>query len=66
MKITYDEKVCIHSGNCIKNLPSVFQVRDSKLFIVEDGASEEEISKVVRACPSKALNIVNIVGYDPI
>jgi uncharacterized Fe-S cluster protein YjdI len=66
MKVTYDEKVCIHSGKCIKNLPSVFQVRDSKFVITQDGASEEEISKVVRDCPSKALNIVNTTSPDTI
>ena len=66
MKITYDEKVCIHSGNCVKSLPSVFQVRDSKFVIVQDGASEDEISKVVRACPSKALNIVTNKSLDSI
>lgn len=66
MKITYDEKVCIHSGKCVKNLPSVFQVKDSKLFIVQDGASEDEIRKVVRACPSKALDIVNITSLDTV
>ena len=66
MKITYDEKVCIHSGKCVKSLPSVFQVKDSKFVITQDGASEEEIRKVVGACPSKAMNIVNTTSSDPI
>jgi len=66
MKITYDEKVCIHSGKCVKNLPSVFQVRDSKFAITQDGASEEEIRKIVSECPSKAMNIVNTTSSDPI
>lgn len=66
MKITYDEKVCIHSGKCVKSLPSVFQVRDSEFVITQDGASEEEIRKTVNECPSKALNIVNISNPDPI
>jgi len=66
MKITYDEKVCIHSGKCVKNLPSVFQVVDSKFVITQDGASEEEIRNTVSKCPSKALNIVNTTGSDPI
>ena len=66
MKITYDEKVCIHSGKCVKSLPSVFQVRDSKFVITQDGANEEEIRKTVDECPSKALNIVNTTSSDPI
>ena len=66
MKITYDEKVCIHSGKCVKSLPSVFQVKDSKFVITQDGASEDEIRKAVNECPSKALNIVNTTSSDPI
>jgi len=66
MKITYDEKVCVHSGNCVKSLPSVFQVRDSKFAIVQDGASDDEIRKVVMVCPSKALDIVINKSLDPI
>jgi len=66
MKITYDEKICIHSGKCVKSLPSVFQVKDSKFVITQNGASEEEIRKTVSMCPSKALNIVNISNPDPI
>ena len=66
MKITYDEKVCVHSGKCVKSLPSVFQVKDFKFVITQDGAGEEEIRKTVGECPSRALNIVNISNPDPI
>ena len=57
MKVTWDEKVCIHSGKCVKNLPSVFTKQDGKFVIIQDGASEQEITKVVNDCPSKALKI---------
>jgi uncharacterized Fe-S cluster protein YjdI len=57
MKITWDEKICIHSANCVKTLPSVFQVRDGKFVIVPTGAPEEQIRKTVNACPSGALKI---------
>ena len=55
LKITWDSKICTHSGNCVKNLPSVFQVKDGQFVIVPDGASEEQIMKTVDACPSGAL-----------
>ena len=58
MKITYDEKVCIHSGKCVKSLPSVFQVKDGEFIITQDGAPEDQIRKTVGECPSKALKIV--------
>ena len=58
-KVEYDSEVCIHAGNCVKTLPSVFVVEDQKLVIVQDGASAEEIATTVAACPSGALKITN-------
>ena len=57
MKVTWDENICIHSGKCVKNLPSVFKVQDEKFVIIQDGAPEEQIRKTVNECPSKALKI---------
>ena len=57
MKVTYDKEVCTHSANCVKTLPSVFQVKNGKFVIIQDGASEEQIRKTVAACPSGALKI---------
>jgi len=57
MKVTWDEKICIHSANCTKNLPSVFQVKDGKFVITQDGAPEDKIRETVKACPSGALKI---------
>ena len=57
MKVTYDEKICTHSANCVNNLPSVFQVKDGKFVIIQDGAPEVQIRKTVEACPSNALKI---------
>jgi uncharacterized Fe-S cluster protein YjdI len=57
LKITWDEKICIHSGNCVKSLPSVFQVKNSKFVIITDGAPEDQIRKTVADCPSGALKI---------
>ncbi len=57
LKITWDDKICIHSGKCVQNLPSVFQVKDGKFVIIHDGAPEEQIRKTVTACLSGALKI---------
>ncbi len=57
MRVTWDEKTCIHSGECVHNLPSVFTKIDGKFTIIQDGATEEEIRKVVKGCPSGALKI---------
>ena len=57
MKVKWDDKICIHAGECVKNLPSVFKVVDEKFVIDESGASEDEVKRVVGLCPSSALKI---------
>ena len=57
MKVSWDEKICIHSAKCVKSLPSVFRVQDGKFIIIQDGAPQDEIRRVVGECPSKALKI---------
>jgi uncharacterized Fe-S cluster protein YjdI len=59
MKVTWNEKTCIHSGNCVRGLPSVFMVKDGAFVIDTHGASEKEIRAAVEACPSGALKIVS-------
>ena len=31
MNVTYDAKVCIHAGECVKGSPAVFKVEDGEL-----------------------------------
>ena len=57
MKVKWNDKICIHAGECVKNLPSVFKVVDEKFVIDESGASEDEVKRVVGLCPSGALKI---------
>ena len=58
MNVTWDEKVCIHSGNCVKSLPQVFMIQDGKFVIKPEAASREQVEKTVKACPSGALKMV--------
>jgi len=57
MRITWDDEICQHAGVCVKTLHSVFQVKDGKFVIIQDGASESKIREVVSKCPSGALQI---------
>jgi len=57
MQITFNKDKCIHNGQCVVNLPEVFQVKDGKLLIIQDGAPEKEIKTIVNACPSGALAV---------
>ncbi|HKM71509.1 MAG TPA: (4Fe-4S)-binding protein [Stellaceae bacterium] len=60
IKVEWNDKVCIHSANCVKNLPEVFKVEDGKFEIDEKGASEDAIKAVVADCPSGALKVVEV------
>ena len=55
--IVWKPDLCIHSGNCVRGLPSVFQPRE-KPWIKADAATTEEIISQVAKCPSGALSIL--------
>ncbi len=57
MKVSWNQDTCIHAGNCVKSLPQVFKVENEEFIINTDGASDDEIAKVVEQCPSGALQI---------
>ena len=57
MEIKWDDKVCIHAGECVKGLPQVFKVENDQFVIDPSGASEAEIREVVARCPSGALKV---------
>ena len=57
LEVTWDSKVCIHSGNCVKTLPQVFRVESGKFVIDSAGADDDKVRATVAACPSKALRI---------
>jgi uncharacterized Fe-S cluster protein YjdI len=46
---------CIHSANCVKNLPAVFKPQEKPWIRVEN-ASSEEIMNAIDKCPSGALS----------
>jgi uncharacterized Fe-S cluster protein YjdI len=57
LQVTWDSKVCIHSGNCVKTLPQVFRVESGKFVIDPAMADDDKVRATVAACPSKALSI---------
>ena len=57
MNVKWNEKTCIHAGECVKNLPNVFKVVDDKFVIDKNAATEDEIKRVAGLCPSGALTI---------
>lgn len=53
--IVWQSGKCIHSGNCVKNLPAVFHPREQP-WIKFDNASTAELVATVAKCPSGALS----------
>jgi CDGSH-type Zn-finger protein/uncharacterized Fe-S cluster protein YjdI len=54
--VVWKPHLCIHSANCVKGLPTVFNNR-KKPWINIDGAAVNEIVDQVAKCPSGALSI---------
>ena len=55
--VVWQSLKCIHSGNCIKNLPAVFKPKSHPLINVENATTVEIVSTVAK-CPSGALSIM--------
>ncbi|HVE58214.1 MAG TPA: (4Fe-4S)-binding protein [Pyrinomonadaceae bacterium] len=53
--VVWQPDLCIHSANCVKNLPAVFKPQEKPWIRVEN-ASSEEIMNAIDKCPSGALS----------
>lgn len=53
--VGWQPEICIHSGNCVKNLPTVFKPKE-KPWIKIENASSEEIMNAIDKCPSGAFS----------
>ena len=54
--VTFDTKVCIHAGNCVRQLPAVFDLK-GKPWVQPDKATADAVVAQVGGCPSGALQI---------
>lgn len=59
--VTWEPHLCIHVGQCFRNLPAVFQPM-SRPWVNLDGATAEQIAAVVSRCPSGALHVEWVGG----
>jgi uncharacterized Fe-S cluster protein YjdI len=53
--VRYDPAICIHAGECVRGLPSVFSL-SRKPWIDVNAATAAEIIEQVKRCPSGALS----------
>lgn len=55
IKVTWDQKRCIHAEECVHGLINVFNP-DQRPWIQPDKAEAEEIADVIERCPTGALH----------
>lgn len=53
--IVWKPTLCVHSANCVKGLPEVFDAK-KKPWINAEGADSVRIEAQVKKCPSGALS----------
>ena len=53
--VVWKPELCIHSANCVKGLPGVFDA-NKRPWINANGATTSEIIDQVKKCPSGALS----------
>lgn len=52
--VTFDPGLCIHSGNCVRGLPAVFDV-GRRRWVRPEAATADQVAAQIARCPSGAL-----------
>lgn len=61
VRVTFDPRICIHSGICLRTLPEVFDI-SRRRWIDPRRASADEVIAAVAKCPSGALQATRLGG----
>ena len=59
--VTYDPRRCIHSAECVRGLPDVFDP-DRRPWVYPSRAAADEIARVIERCPTGALHYERMDG----
>jgi uncharacterized Fe-S cluster protein YjdI len=59
IEVSWEPKLCKHTGICFRGMPGVFDPRRKPWIILENGAAEAIVEQVGR-CPSGALKVRRI------
>lgn len=55
--VYFNLSICTHSGNCVRTLPEVFNVKRTP-WVMANNAAKEAIKETVLRCPSGALQYI--------
>ncbi len=50
---------CIHTGDCTRDLPAVFDARRTGRWVHPDGAEAEQVARICGECPTGALRCID-------
>ena len=62
--VAWEPKLCIHTGNCFRDLPEVFQPQN-RPWVNVDAATADHIAEVVMMCPTGALHFERLDDGPP-
>jgi len=58
--IEFDLARCIHTGDCTRDLPDVFNTRRTGRWVHPDAAQANEVARICANCPTGALRCINM------
>ncbi len=59
--VAWEPDLCIHTGNCVRGLPAVFDPQ-ARPWVAIDAATADEIAAIVQRCPTGALHFRRLDG----
>ncbi|MGB5108044.1 MAG: CDGSH iron-sulfur domain-containing protein [Candidatus Zixiibacteriota bacterium] len=61
IEVTFDAKRCIHSAECIRGLPQVFDTSRAP-WITPNEAAADQVAEIIMRCPTGALHYKRTTG----
>ncbi|HRP06946.1 MAG TPA: (4Fe-4S)-binding protein [Gemmatimonadales bacterium] len=61
VRVTFDPRICIHSGICLRTLPAVFDISRRRWIDPKRASADEGIAAVAK-CPSGALQATRLAA----
>ncbi len=65
VRVTFDPRICLHSGVCLRTLPAVFDI-ERKRWVDPGRAKPEEVLSAVAKCPSGALRATLVTSVHQV
>lgn len=61
IEVRWEPRLCIHTGNCVRGLPQVFDP-ERRPWVAVDAADAGEIARTIETCPTGALRYRRLDG----